>query len=236
MGWVRVDDSFYDHPKLIGLDACEIGLWVIMLAWSNRYMTDGHLPTAAVRRFQHDQEPALLVAAGLWKETETGFEIHDYLEYQPSAAQVNGRRERDRSRKNRDEVESAEAVSSSDAMPDGLLDDSEQIPRGIPPASEVPQAQSPDSLRSSSETETKKPSRRKQKTPVPDPFTISDDMADWANEKLPGFDWETESEVFLNYWRSKGTTHADWPATWKVWMQRNARGDFRPNQMRGLSR
>lgn len=243
MGWVRIDDSFYDHPKLIGLDACEIGLWVVMLAWSNRYMTDGYLPAAAVKRFQHELEPERLVTAGLWTEETDGYRIHDYLDYQPSAESQKERREKDkeRARARRGEVDPAVgAVSSPENSTDDVLSESTQSPNGVrtdsdrsPPGIPLPRTQAPsptDSLRSSDGAQTNGQKRTKTKsTRIPDPFTVTDEMREWADREIPGFDWQRESRRFLDYYRAapdaKGLKR-DWPATWRNWMRNNAEGKF----------
>ena len=85
-------------------------------------------------------------------------------------------------------------------------------------------------------TDERPPPTTTKATRVPDPFHVTDAMAAWANEKLPGYDWDAESENFLDYWRSvpgKKGVKQDWVATWKVWMRRNARGEFAPRAQQG---
>lgn len=50
MPWVKVSDSFYDHPKFADLTALGIAAWVIGLAYCNRNLTDGRIPKAFARR------------------------------------------------------------------------------------------------------------------------------------------------------------------------------------------
>lgn len=165
VGWVRVDDSFYDHPKFGEAGPVGIALWITGLAWSNRNLTDGFIPRHRVNLLLswegvawrmwmgdlfgggEDVEAELvakhLVEVGLWEETDSGYQIHDYLEYQPSAEQVNERRQKDRTRKKSGEVESAKrAVSNPRANPRRSPAESAHVPNGIPPDSEVPQTQS----------------------------------------------------------------------------------------------
>lgn len=62
-------------------------------------------------------------------------------------------------------------------------------------------------------------------TRVPDPFPVTDEMALWAAENYPGFDWAAESQVFLDYWRArpgKDGMKLDWVATWRNWIRRKA--------------
>lgn len=87
-GWVKLDDGFLDHPKFVNLSLAEVGLWAAGLAYANRYRTDGLLPDGWVRRVGGSKQAKALVSAGLWREYDTGWEIHDYLEYQRSAEQI----------------------------------------------------------------------------------------------------------------------------------------------------
>jgi len=96
MGWVRIDDSFYDHPKHLAVSLAADGLWVTLLAWSNRNLTDGFIPTAQLRRFGHHRAKGLvgeLARQGLVRVEDDGVRIHDFLEYQPPAAEIRARRE-----------------------------------------------------------------------------------------------------------------------------------------------
>lgn len=60
--------------------------------------------------------------------------------------------------------------------------------------------------------------KSKRKTAVPDEFPISADMIVWANERAPAAELTLETEKFLNYWKAKGETRADWLASWRSWM------------------
>ena len=84
MPWVKLDDSFYDHPKFVGLSPAAGWLWVRMLAWCNHHRTDGFIPNAVVGSGGKAQAAAL-VAARLWEREIGGYRVHDYLEYQPAS-------------------------------------------------------------------------------------------------------------------------------------------------------
>ena len=60
-------------------------------------------------------------------------------------------------------------------------------------------------------------------TRIPDGFAITDAMAQWAEEKVPGLDVEAETERFADYWRAvpgQRGRKTDWVATWRNWMRR----------------
>lgn len=94
MGWVRIDDSFYDHPKFVNLTMESVGLWVSLLAWSNRNLTDGVVPVKVADRFGVDA--AELIAAGLVEQDLIHLTIVNYGDYQPTAAEIRERSDKRR--------------------------------------------------------------------------------------------------------------------------------------------
>ena len=114
MVWVRLDDDFPDHPKIVSLgDLTPLAGWLHIcgLCYCNRYLTDGVIPRTKVKTLAsfehigietaavggscgigHDIEVGelvdALIEAGMWEERESDYRIHDYLDYQPSKAQV----------------------------------------------------------------------------------------------------------------------------------------------------
>ena len=85
MPWVKLDDRFPDHPKTLSLgddyDSC-VTLHIRGLCYCAANLTDGFIPSRVFRGYE--RECARLVEVGLWDEAEGGFEIHDYLDYNPS--------------------------------------------------------------------------------------------------------------------------------------------------------
>ena len=80
--WARVDDGWWCHPKVIGLDAAARGVWISALSWSC-HQRKQIVPRALLPMLQGDENAAAeLVAAGLWNATEDGWEIHGWAEYQ----------------------------------------------------------------------------------------------------------------------------------------------------------
>jgi hypothetical protein len=96
MPWVKLDDSWYDSPKFIGLEPASIGVWVMCLTYCARHLTDGYFSHQTLLHICPLYEPASiedLVSRGLLDETNDGWFIHDYLDFQPSAAKVRAERE-----------------------------------------------------------------------------------------------------------------------------------------------
>ena len=95
MSWVKLDDGFYDNAKILRVGLTAAGLYVAGLSYAGRKLTNGFLPDVAVTMLGGDAStslPGRLVDAGLWRPVEGGYQIHDYLDYNPSAAQVKAAR------------------------------------------------------------------------------------------------------------------------------------------------
>lgn len=89
MPWARIDDTFYDHPKVVAVPLAAVGLHVKALSWCNRYLTDGLVPAAAVKRLGGTRRLAdELVEQGLWERVGTAYAIHDFLAFSKSKEQV----------------------------------------------------------------------------------------------------------------------------------------------------
>lgn len=97
MPWVRLDDTFPEHPKVEQVGPLAGWLHVCALCYCNRNLTDGFIPAARVPKLADIPKPSThvrqLIRAGMWLETEGGYQIHDFLKYQPSKAKVEAERE-----------------------------------------------------------------------------------------------------------------------------------------------
>jgi hypothetical protein len=103
MPWVRLDDEFAEHPKVLSLSYRGRWMHIAALCYSNRMLTDGFIPRPMVASLcPHeetdpiDEGPAQLArslcALGLWDVAErnglVGYQIHDFAIYQPSKRDV----------------------------------------------------------------------------------------------------------------------------------------------------
>jgi hypothetical protein len=89
MAWVRIDDRAWSHPKLMGLTGNSFKVWVSALCWCNQQETDGAVSASMLRALGGSEKNAEeLIKVGLWERTEQGFQVHDYLDYQPSRAEL----------------------------------------------------------------------------------------------------------------------------------------------------
>lgn len=123
MPWVRIDEDFAQHPKLVKVGPLGMAMQVAALCYCNRNLTDGFVPWGVARallswEFLGQQEARsnkpfqiavvsgiggddvssdfvirLLLDAEVWEEVDGGYLIHDYDEYQPTRAEVLAERE-----------------------------------------------------------------------------------------------------------------------------------------------
>lgn len=92
MTWLKLDDGFATHPKIIALSDAAFRAYIAGLCHAGRYLTDGGiakktLPTLAKPRVKNE-----LIEAGLWRQTSAGIVIHDFLVYNPPKAEVEEKR------------------------------------------------------------------------------------------------------------------------------------------------
>jgi hypothetical protein len=101
MPWVRIEEEFYLHPKVLRVGPYGMAMQIAALCYANKLRTNGFIPEeapAVLLDFDgctQDGEPVYserivgdLVAAGMWERVERGWRIHDYDDYQPSREQV----------------------------------------------------------------------------------------------------------------------------------------------------
>lgn len=103
--WVKIDDQFPTHPKVIraGLEAR--ALFITSLCYSANHLTDGFvtaevtpLLTAMSQISNGDVAVEKLVEVGLWEVCDGGYMIHDYLVYNPNSDKVRAERDANKAR------------------------------------------------------------------------------------------------------------------------------------------
>ena len=113
--WVKLDDDFVDHPKIVAVGPLAGWLFVAGLCYANRLLTDGFIPenqiirllpkASGLTRGVTKQLATKLCRVGLWKSTEVrhvkGYRVHDFFDYQPSKKQVLLERAKTRERQTR---------------------------------------------------------------------------------------------------------------------------------------
>lgn len=127
MTWGRLDDGFYDNPKILSVSLAAVGLHASLVSYCNKHLTDGCVSTTATRVLSRGRRRLIgeLVASGLLHENGDGYLVHDFLSYSPSRAQVLGRRLADLSRKQK------ESSRNPVGIPNGIQKDS-AVSRPVP--------------------------------------------------------------------------------------------------------
>lgn len=97
--WLKLDDNFHSHPKVLAAGRDARDLYVAGLAYAAKHLTDGVIPEGAVATLavmagaevDGPAAAARLVEVGLWEEGAGGYQVHDYHDYNPSGAEVRER-------------------------------------------------------------------------------------------------------------------------------------------------
>jgi len=95
MAWARIDDKFLDNPKVRKAGKEATYLYVSGLVYSSNQLTEGYISDEALglvayKGFIKNERThaATLVECELWDRIEGGYQIHDYLEYNPTKEQI----------------------------------------------------------------------------------------------------------------------------------------------------
>lgn len=240
MAWGRLDDDFYDNPKVGELledpeGLAAIGFWTLKFSWAHRYTRrpgkiPGFLPranvvlTPGIDRSQAQKLAGLLVKVGLWELRDDGWQIHDFDAYLPSE------RKRAAQSANAQKRWSKTVTDASGSTTDasGNTDDASQMPKvselGMPNAShalgmgKVVVNSEGSSIAEGGAGGDKNAHR------LPADFKVTPAMVAWAKENVPHVDGRLETQKFRDHWAAASGQQArkkDWIAAWRNWM-RNA--------------
>ena len=242
MPWVRLDEDFASHPKVLEAGPLGMALQVAALCYANRHLTDGRIPRAAARSLldfegiavidgmvgndvEADYVIGCLLEAGLWHgvdhdcetcpQVERGYIIHDYLEQQPS----------------RDEVLAKREQTAAAGRKGGQARAKRTVKR---PASETlsePSSESPSETEANVQAESKpvpvpvpvpqehkvKGARRAPELPLPDDWEPNTKHHDIATEE--GIDCQREAEQFRDHAAANDRRQRDWDAAFRTWLR-----------------
>ncbi|KKN16062.1 hypothetical protein LCGC14_0979510 [marine sediment metagenome] len=99
MSWVKLDDNFAGHRKVLAAGLEAAWLHIEGLCYCAQQETDGAILDAALVKLTQFSKPKAerlavrLVEVGLWERNGAGWLIHDYLDYNPSKKELEARRE-----------------------------------------------------------------------------------------------------------------------------------------------
>jgi hypothetical protein len=119
VSWVKIDDRYAHHPKILAAGPLAMALDIAGMCYAAAHETDGRIPTAALALLTPFLTPpkqraaaAKLVEVGRWETIPGGWQIHDFLAYNPTAADRAAKRDQqaDRVRRHRDKKRDGNAL------------------------------------------------------------------------------------------------------------------------------
>jgi hypothetical protein len=95
MAWAKLDDGYYDNPKMLAVGLVGTGLHARAITYTARHGTDGRIPEAWVRGQLSELSTAegkrvlaaLISNGALHQDDAGGYVVNDYLDYNPPAAE-----------------------------------------------------------------------------------------------------------------------------------------------------
>lgn len=112
MTWFHIDDRMPDHPKTIAAGNAAIGLWTRCGGYASKHSTDGFIPREIAANFGSVSQAKRLVDVGLWITVPGGYQMKDFLDYNPSSDQVKAKRKATAKRVAEHRARLAEAASN----------------------------------------------------------------------------------------------------------------------------
>lgn len=134
MGWVRIEDKFPENVKVSALSSAAKWFHVEALCYASRNLTDGFVPAHIAKRLGWSKYAKSLVAAGVWEVVEGGWQIHDYLDYNPSKQEIEqkAKQKAEAGRKGGQQKASNALAGASGSASDSLEADAKQNSSPIP--------------------------------------------------------------------------------------------------------
>jgi hypothetical protein len=137
MAWFKLAGEGAFHAKVLVAGNEAYGAWCRAGQWSSQHLTEGRIPRAVALTIAPEEVWARLVSAtgggshGLVEASADGWVIHDFLDWNPSAAEELAKREADRVRKangRKSQGRGTDGRVTSGRNPDGHRSDSEDCP------------------------------------------------------------------------------------------------------------
>jgi hypothetical protein len=103
MSWLKLDDGFDTHPKLLELTELQRWRWTRVLIHCARHRTQGHVKPSVLRELGLGRAIPLLVRVDLLEENgDAGYVVHDWADFNLKDATKTERQARWRQKKSTD--------------------------------------------------------------------------------------------------------------------------------------
>lgn len=125
MSWLRLDDGYDTHPKLLELTEQQRWRWTCVLLHCARHRTEGHVKTSVLRQLGLGRALPTLLRVGLLEENgPAGYLVHDWSAFNPKDPTKAERQARWRHRQASTEPSPVDARvdANVDACVDGPVD------------------------------------------------------------------------------------------------------------------
>lgn len=230
MTWFKLDDGFHSHPKVLQAGNEAIGLYVRCGSYCAQHLTDGFVPAPVVLLYGSVELAEALVEARLWKPVKGGWQMHDYLTYNPSREKVTAERDAaaERQRRARERRAAEQHKRDGHAVTSTVTDTdschavthgevTEDVTHTVTDPSQCPDPTRPDPKKRTTPT-----APRERGTRIPEDFTPTPEMVAWARQECPDVDGRWATAKFIDHWASKPGKDGlkiDWAKTWRNWMR-----------------
>lgn len=228
MAWVKLDDQFFRHPKVVeaGRDARD--LYLAGLCFCGSGLTDGSIPAQALRILGADADiddprhaASILVIVGLWEATSSGFIVHDYHDYQPSAEKVKADRvaAAERMRRGRSgEQSTPPSGGSPELLPNTNGSTGEvRVPRPSPVPVDVNDPSTATAVAGAG-APAREPAERGAM--ASDDFTPNENCVRVANELGLADEIDLQRQRFVDYCKAEGKRYKDHQAAFANWLRK----------------
>jgi len=119
MTWFKVDDNLCFHPKVLAAGNGAMGGWIRLGAHCSQHETDGFATALVVNAIFSVADLAAIMSTGMLVALPDGrYEMHDYLKYNPSKAELAAKRAHWAERRGQDRRRVSHVVSHSDTTSD----------------------------------------------------------------------------------------------------------------------
>lgn len=130
MPWLRIDDGFTEHRKIVALKRSERWTWMELLTYCARQGNGGHVPEGVcdILRWVTPAFLSKCADVGLLDVVDGRYEVHDWRVYNPKDPTNAARQERYRQRHSNDDVTAEVTVDVTEKVTD------ENVTTVTPPA------------------------------------------------------------------------------------------------------
>lgn len=213
MSWFKVDDKLHSSQKLLRIPRryrlAALGLWTISGSWSADQLTDGKVPDYMVEEWGATKALVdWLVKVDLWIPTDEGTRFKNWGEYQPTKADVENERAKNREKLRKWRERNHGTNKDVTRLHDGYEPDGNSAPV---PSRPVPTNEEEASASSSSEA----------KRPAKLPKDWAPSAAHIKTAKDKGVDVVDEADNFRLHAETHGRTAVSWNGAFSTWLKKS---------------